>query len=148
MVAYAKTVVVGDGADPATELGPIQNEPQYQKVGEYFTDCRANGYTFALGGEIDPHAEGWFIPVTIVDNPPEDSRLVAEEPFGPILPLLRWTDESDVIAPRPGYISLHSAGLGAASRRIRLFGKLPCARHSHFSSGCISRLRRRVISRR
>ncbi|SHU15563.1 betaine-aldehyde dehydrogenase [Mycobacteroides abscessus subsp. abscessus] len=98
LVAYAKTVVVGDGADSATELGPIQNEPQYHKVAEFFEDCRANGYTFALGGEIDPHAEGWFIPVTIVDNPPEDSKLVAEEPFGPILPLLRWTDEADVVA--------------------------------------------------
>lgn len=38
------------------------------------------------------------MPVTLVDNPPEKSRLVTEEPFGPILPLLRWSDEDDVIA--------------------------------------------------
>ena len=37
------------------------------------------------------------MPITLVDNPPEESRVVAEEPFGPILPLLRWTDEADVI---------------------------------------------------
>ena len=97
LVNYARTVVVGDGADPDTQLGPIQNEPQFKKVREYFDDCHANGYIFALGGEIDENAEGWFVPVTLVDNPPEDSRLVAEEPFGPILPLLRWTDEEDVI---------------------------------------------------
>jgi acyl-CoA reductase-like NAD-dependent aldehyde dehydrogenase len=97
MVEFAKTVVVGDGAHPDTQLGPIQNEPQYNKVAEYFDDCRANGYTFALGGTIDRSAAGWFVPVTLVDNPPEDSRLVAEEPFGPILPLLRWSDEADVI---------------------------------------------------
>jgi acyl-CoA reductase-like NAD-dependent aldehyde dehydrogenase len=98
LVAYAETVVVGDGADPATELGPIQNEPQYRKVREFFDDCVANNYVFALGGSIDPDEQGWFIPITIVDNPPENSKLVAEEPFGPILPLLRWTEEADVIA--------------------------------------------------
>ncbi|WP_216854652.1 aldehyde dehydrogenase family protein [Rhodococcus opacus] len=98
LVKYGRTVKVGNGTDTDTQLGPIQNLQQYEKVGEYFDDCAANGYTFALGGQIDPNAEGWFVPVTLVDNPPEDSRLVAEEPFGPILPLLRWTDEADVIA--------------------------------------------------
>lgn len=98
LVKYARTVVVGDGADEATQLGPIQNEQQYRKVGEYFDDCAARGYRFVLGGHIDPTSPGWFVPVSIVDNPPEDSRLVAEEPFGPILPLLRWNDEADVIA--------------------------------------------------
>ena len=98
MVAYARTVTVGDGASPETQLGPIQNEPQYRKVLEYFADCHANGHVFALGGMVDPDAVGWFVPVTLVDDPPEDSRLVAEEPFGPILPLLRWHDEADVIA--------------------------------------------------
>lgn len=38
-----------------------------------------------------------FVPVTLVDNPPEDSRLVQEEQFGPILPLLKWVDEADVV---------------------------------------------------
>jgi acyl-CoA reductase-like NAD-dependent aldehyde dehydrogenase len=97
LVEYGETVVVGDGADPDTQLGPIQNEPQFHKVGEYFEDCRQNGYKFALGGHIDGAAKGWFVPVTLVDNPPETSRLVAEEPFGPILPLLRWSEEADVV---------------------------------------------------
>ena len=61
-------------------------------------DCHANGHQFALGGEIDESAAGWFVPVSLVDNPPEDSRIVREEPFGPILPLLKWSDEDDVIA--------------------------------------------------
>ncbi|NMO03781.1 aldehyde dehydrogenase family protein [Gordonia sp. TBRC 11910] len=98
LVEFAKTIVVGDGALPDTQLGPIQNKPQLEKVTEYFDDCKSNGYTFALGGEIDADAQGWFVPVTLVDNPPEDSRLVAEEPFGPILPLLKWSDENDVVA--------------------------------------------------
>lgn len=97
MVAYAETVVVGDPANPETQIGPVQNAPQYEKVTEYFDDCRAHGYTFAVGGHIDPDTRGWFVPVTLVDNPPDDSRLVTEEPFGPILPLLRWSEEVDVI---------------------------------------------------
>jgi acyl-CoA reductase-like NAD-dependent aldehyde dehydrogenase len=97
LVSYAKTVKVGDGAESDTQLGPIQNLPQYEKVLEFIADCRNNGYRFALGGEVDRNASGWFIPVTLVDDPPENSRVVVEEPFGPILPVLRWRDERDVI---------------------------------------------------
>lgn len=97
LVAFAKTQKVGDGAKPDTAIGPIQNQPQFEKVSEYFEDCRKSGHKFALGGEIDRQAKGWFIPVTLVDNPPEDSRIVREEPFGPILPVLKWRDEEDVI---------------------------------------------------
>jgi acyl-CoA reductase-like NAD-dependent aldehyde dehydrogenase len=96
LVAFARTQKVGDGAEPDTALGPIQNEPQFEKVAEYFEDCRRNGHRFALGGEID-RSRGWFVPVTLVDNPPDNSRIVREEPFGPILPVLKWRDESDVI---------------------------------------------------
>ena len=98
LVAYARSVKVGDGSNPGTQMGPIQNEAQYRKVLEYIDDCRANRHRFALGGEIDSAAPGWFIPITLVDDPPESSRIVREEPFGPILPLLRWSDEGDVIA--------------------------------------------------
>ena len=81
-----------------TTLGPIQNSMQFEKVKIYFQDCIDNGQTFALGGEIDDSADGWFVPITLVDNPAEDSRIVTEEPFGSILPLLKWTDEADVVA--------------------------------------------------
>jgi acyl-CoA reductase-like NAD-dependent aldehyde dehydrogenase len=97
LVEFAKGIQVGNGADAGTELGPIQNLPQFEKVNEYIDDCAANGFTFALGGEVDRGAKGWFIPITLVDNPPENSRIVAEEPFGPIVPLLKWSDEEDVI---------------------------------------------------
>jgi len=97
LVEFAKGIQVGDGADEGTDLGPIQNLPQFEKVNEYIDDCAANGYTFALGGEVDRGAKGWFIPITLVDNPPENSRIVTEEPFGPILPLLKWSDEEDVV---------------------------------------------------
>jgi len=97
LVEFIKAQKVGDGSEPDTVLGPIQNLPQYEKVIGFFEDCRKNGYRFAVGGEIDRGSKGWFIPVTLVDDPPEDSRIVVEEPFGPILPVLKWKDEADVI---------------------------------------------------
>ncbi|GGD60926.1 aldehyde dehydrogenase family protein [Croceicoccus mobilis] len=97
-VEYAKSVKVGDGMDPETGLGPIQNKMQYEKLQSLFDDVKANGYKVPLGGTIDTSLAGNFVPVTIVDNPPEDSRIVKEEPFGPILPIIAFDDVEEVIA--------------------------------------------------
>ncbi|OCH90319.1 aldehyde dehydrogenase family protein [Obba rivulosa] len=97
LVAYARTINVGDVSLPGVGVGPVQNRVQFEKVKEFLTDCRQNGYKFALGGEVDPSRKGYFVPITIVDNPPEHAKIVQEEPFGPIVPLLKWSDEEDVI---------------------------------------------------
>ena len=88
LVDYAATVQMGDGAEQGTQLGPIQNKQQYQRVLELIEDARAQGYPFLTGGEVSS-APGYFVPITILDNPPENSRIVQEEQFGPILPLLK-----------------------------------------------------------
>jgi aldehyde dehydrogenase (NAD+) len=97
IVAYAKTVKVGDGAEQGTQIGPINNRPQYERVLGLIEDARDKGYTFLLGGE-KAAVPGYFVPITILDNPPEDSRIVQEEQFGPVLPLIRFDDLDDVIA--------------------------------------------------
>lgn len=97
IVDYAKTVKVGDGSEQGTMLGPIQNRQQYERVLGFIEEARENGFRFMTGGEVDQDAPGYFIPVTIVDNPPDDSRLVREEPFGPILPVLKFDDVDDVV---------------------------------------------------
>ncbi len=96
-VKYAETKIVGDGMDPNTDLGPIQNTMQYKKLLSMFKDVKDKGYKVALGGEIDESLPGNFVPITLVDNPPEDSRIVQEEPFGPILPIIKWDNLEDVI---------------------------------------------------
>jgi len=96
-VEYARSQVVGDGMDPKTDLGPIQNRMQYDKLRDLFADVKSNGYRVPLGGTIDESLAGNFVPVTIVDNPPESSRIVQEEPFGPILPILSFDDVDEVI---------------------------------------------------
>lgn len=97
-VAYASEKTVGNGMDPNTDLGPIQNKMQFGKLQSLFADVKEKGYSVPLGGEIDTARAGNFVPITVVDNPPRNSRIVREEPFGPILPILRWTDLDDVIA--------------------------------------------------
>lgn len=94
--ALAKAAPVGDGEQQGNRYGPIQNEPQFRRVKNLLDDARTNGLTLLEGGPVPDH--GYFLPLTLVDNPPEDSRVVVEEAFGPVLPLLKWTDLDDVIA--------------------------------------------------
>lgn len=97
LVSYAKTVRVGNGMEAGVELGPLQNKMQFEKVLSLLQDCKDRGLRFLLGGEASA-GPGYFIPVTLVDNPPEDSRCVAEEAFGPVLPLIKFNDIDDVVA--------------------------------------------------
>jgi acyl-CoA reductase-like NAD-dependent aldehyde dehydrogenase len=92
----AARAVVGDGTDPAVTMGPVQNRAQYERVKSLLADSRAAGHRFLTGGQ-DTDGTGFFVPATIVDNPPEESRVVQEEAFGPIVPLLRYTDLDDAI---------------------------------------------------
>ncbi|HEY2658345.1 MAG TPA: aldehyde dehydrogenase family protein [Caulobacteraceae bacterium] len=97
LVDYAKTVKVGDGAEQGAQLGPVQNRAQYDRVIELLDDAKAAGLTFLMGGDPDRAAPGYFVPITIIDNPPDDARVVREEAFGPILPLLKFDDIDDVV---------------------------------------------------
>jgi aldehyde dehydrogenase (NAD+) len=109
LVAYASTVKVGDGAEQGTQIGPIQNHQQYARVLELIEDAKARGYTFLIGGERSS-APGYFVPISIIDNPPEDARIVQEEQFGPVLPLLKF-DEVDEAVERA---NASDYGLGAS----------------------------------
>ncbi|MEX0340967.1 MAG: aldehyde dehydrogenase family protein, partial [Erythrobacter sp.] len=94
---YAKTVVVGDGSQQGTGVGPIQNRKQYERVLELIQDAKDNGYKFLTGGDKDPSGTGYYVPITILDNPPEDARIVAEEQFGPVMPLMKFDSVDEVI---------------------------------------------------
>ncbi len=97
LVDYAKTVKIGDGAEQGTQLGPIQNRPQYERVLDLIADAKAKGYDFILGGDV-ADTPGYFVPISIIDNPPEDSRIVQEEQFGPVLPLLKFDNIEEAIS--------------------------------------------------
>ncbi|WFL78341.1 aldehyde dehydrogenase family protein [Altererythrobacter arenosus] len=97
LVEYAKTVKVGDGSQQGTGVGPIQNKKQFDRVCELIQDAKDNGYKFLVGGDVDPSGSGYYVPITIMDNPPEDARIVAEEQFGPVMPLMKFSTEDEVI---------------------------------------------------
>ena len=94
---FAKTVTVGDGSQQGTGVGPIQNKKQYERVLELIQDARDNGYKFLVGGDHDPSGTGYYVPITILDNPPEDARIVAEEQFGPVMPLMKFSTAQEAI---------------------------------------------------
>ncbi|MBL8657163.1 MAG: aldehyde dehydrogenase family protein [Altererythrobacter sp.] len=98
IAAYASTVKVGDGSQQGTGVGPIQNRKQYERVCELIQDAKDNGYKFLLGGNVDPSGTGYYVPITILDNPPEDARIVAEEQFGPVMPLMKFSTTQEAIA--------------------------------------------------
>ncbi len=95
---YAKSVKVGDGSHQGTGVGPIQNRKQYERVLELVQDAKDQGYKFLVGGDHDPNVPGYYVPITILDNPPEDARIVAEEQFGPVMPLMKFSTDDEVIA--------------------------------------------------
>jgi aldehyde dehydrogenase (NAD+) len=95
---YAKNVVVGDGAQQGTGVGPIQNKKQFDRVCELIQDAKDRGYKFLVGGNVDPSGSGYYVPITILDNPPEDARIVAEEQFGPVMPLMKFSTTEEVLA--------------------------------------------------
>lgn len=97
MVDYAKSVKVGDGTEQGVQIGPIQNRPQFDRVRALLADARSAGTRFLLGGDV-PEGQGYFVPIAIADNPDEKSRVVAEEAFGPVLPLLKFSNVDEVVA--------------------------------------------------
>ena len=95
LAAIANNTVIGDGLQQGTTLGPLQNKMQYDKVKEILDEARQKG-TVVAGGEV-PDQPGYFIRPTIVRDVAEGSRIVDEEQFGPILPVIKFTDEDDAL---------------------------------------------------
>lgn len=106
---YAVKVPVGDGLDETSALGPVQNEMQFNKVRELVDDARASGGRILTGG-APMDRPGYFYPVTLVADVTDGVRLVDEEQFGPVLPIIRYSDIDEVIARA----NANPAGLGGS----------------------------------
>ena len=96
LAGLARGTVVGDGLEQGTEMGPIQNSMQFEKVKGFLEDGRQNGKIVAGGGVLERN--GYFVEPTIVRDIPDSARLVREEQFGPVLPVLSYSDVDDAIA--------------------------------------------------
>lgn len=92
----ASAAVVGNGLEDGVQFGPVQNRMQFDKVCSYIESAKANGRIIA-GGDV-PDAPGFIVPLTVVRDIEDGATVVDEEPFGPILPIVRYSDLDEVIA--------------------------------------------------
>ena len=98
LIAKVSALKVGPGTEPGTEMGPIQNEVQFEKVRAYLEDAVARpGAQVLTGGKV-MGGDGYFIEPTIIAGLGADVPLVAEEQFGPVLPVLTFSSVDDAVA--------------------------------------------------
>jgi acyl-CoA reductase-like NAD-dependent aldehyde dehydrogenase len=90
LASLADAATVDDGLKQGTTMGPLQNRKQFEKVKAYLADAKANGRIIA-GGEVMDRP-GYFVRPTIVRDIKDGTKLVDEEQFGPILPVIKFDD--------------------------------------------------------
>jgi len=100
LVAFAKTATMGDPMSLETQVGPITNRPQYDKVLQYIDIAKSEGAVAVLGGAKATRPEcgnGWFVEPTIFDGVNNRMRIAQEEVFGPVLAIIPFEDDEDAI---------------------------------------------------
>ena len=90
-------VTLGNGLDPGAKLGPLVNAKQVASVQELVDDAVEKGATVALGGQA-PGGPGCFYPATVLTDVPPDARILKEEVFGPVAPIIGFDTEEEGIA--------------------------------------------------
>ncbi|WP_280452572.1 NAD-dependent succinate-semialdehyde dehydrogenase [Nocardia cyriacigeorgica] len=95
--AMTESVVLGRGTDPDTTLGPLINEDQRDTVRDLVDDAVQTGATVRLGGK-EPDGPGWFYPATILTDIPAEARILREEVFGPVAPIVTFDTEDEGLA--------------------------------------------------
>jgi acyl-CoA reductase-like NAD-dependent aldehyde dehydrogenase len=96
LAKLADTAVVGDGLDEGTQIGPLNNKMQYDKVRGFLENAKQAG-TVVIGGDV-PDKKGYYIQPTIIRDVNDGDEIVDVEQFGPIMPVIKYSDIDDVIA--------------------------------------------------
>jgi acyl-CoA reductase-like NAD-dependent aldehyde dehydrogenase len=96
LTKLAQSTVVGDGLEANTQVGPINNRPQLERVSSLTSDAKQRGATVHAGGERLGR-KGYFFPPTVLTDVDDSAPIVAEEQFGPVLPILPYRDVEDAI---------------------------------------------------
>ncbi|MET0309521.1 MAG: aldehyde dehydrogenase family protein [Sphingomonas sp.] len=135
LVARAEAIRIGPGSDPASMMGPLQNRAQHDRVTALIATTRATpGAVFATGGDAVP-GRGYFVRPAIVTGLCDDAPLVAEEQFGPVLPVLRFADVDDAVRQA----NATRFGLGASVWSRDIEAALAIARRIEAASVWINR---------
>jgi acyl-CoA reductase-like NAD-dependent aldehyde dehydrogenase len=97
LVSVAQQVKTGDGFDPESGLGPVQNRLQYDRLQAVWKEIEQSGARILFKGAIPQASKGFFFPVTMVDNPPDHASFVAKEVFGPIRSILKYKNLDEAV---------------------------------------------------
>jgi acyl-CoA reductase-like NAD-dependent aldehyde dehydrogenase len=101
LVAFAKTARMGNPLSRDTQIGPVTNVPQLDKILHYIDIAKGEGAQTVLGGGRASRpecGEGWFVEPTIFTGVRNDMRIAQEEVFGPVLSIIPFEDEDEAIA--------------------------------------------------
>ena len=127
LIEVANAVPMGNGLNEENLQGPIQNKMQYDKVVGLYEDAKEKGGKVLCGGDI-PDEPGYFMPYTLMTNVTDGMRIVDEEQFGPLLPIIKYSDVNEVLEKANGL----ETGLGGSvwssdiERAAEIAAKLEC----------------------
>jgi acyl-CoA reductase-like NAD-dependent aldehyde dehydrogenase len=96
LASYVEKIPVGDGLDPKTLIGPVSNKMQLDKVSALVEDARKAGARILTGGK-KPSGAGFIYPLTVIADATDDMRVVKEEQFGPVIPVVKYRNVEEAI---------------------------------------------------
>jgi aldehyde dehydrogenase (NAD+) len=120
LVAFAKTAKMGNPMSAETQVGPVTNPPQYQKILDYMEIAKDEGATTVLGGSKATRpecGEGWFVEPTIFTGVNNRMRIAQEEVFGPVLSVIAFADDEEAVAIGNDVVFGLAAGVWTQSMR-------------------------------
>ena len=120
LVTFARTARMGDPMDAGTQIGPVTNRPQFEKILKYIEIAGAEGAVPVLGGARATRPEcgqGWFVEPTIFAGVDNRMRIAQEEVFGPVLAVIPFDDEDEAVAI--GNDVVYGLAAGVWTRDIR-----------------------------
>jgi acyl-CoA reductase-like NAD-dependent aldehyde dehydrogenase len=94
---FVQQIPVGNGLDEKSLVGPLSNRLQLEKVAALVEDARAKGARIVTGG-VRPRAPGFFYPLTVIAGATDEMRVVKEEQFGPVIPILKYDSVEEALA--------------------------------------------------
>ena len=98
VAARARAIRLGDPRDPDTQMGPLANQPQYDRVRAAVEDGLAEGGRCAAGGDDrELPSRGLFVAPTVLADVDNGSRVAREEIFGPVLSVIPFVDDEDAV---------------------------------------------------
>jgi aldehyde dehydrogenase (NAD+) len=123
LVSFAKSAKMGNPMDPDTQVGPVTNMPQFEKILGYLDVAKGEGATPVLGGQRAQRPEcgdGWFVEPTIFTGVDNSMRIAQEEVFGPVLSVIPFHDEEEAVAIGNDVVFGLAAGVWTTSMRRAL----------------------------